>query len=72
MPIGEGLSHLPDINLSTDAAFYLCRGQTVRAEGLPKNGEVRLYAKDVGFLGIGMVTDDGRVAPRRLVPQIES
>ncbi len=69
IPIGDGLSHLPDISLSADAAFYLCRGQTVRAEGLPDNGEVRLYAKDVGFLGIGTVTDDGRVAPRRLVPQ---
>ena len=68
--IGEGLSHLPDISLTADAAFYLCRGQVVRAEGLPENGDVRLYAKDVGFLGIGTVTDDGRVAPRRLVPQI--
>ena len=70
IPIGDGLSHLPDISLSADAAFYLCRGQVVRADGLPNNGEVRLYAKDVGFLGIGTVTDDGRVAPRRLVPQI--
>ena len=70
IPISDGLSHLPDISLSTDAAYYLCRGQAVRADGLPDNGEVRLYAKDVGFLGIGTVTDDGRVAPRRLVPQL--
>ena len=68
-PIDSGLSHLPDISLSPDAAFYLCRGQAVRADGLPNNGEVRLYAKDAGFLGIGAVTDDGRVAPRRLIPQ---
>jgi len=68
-PIDSGLSHLPDISLSPDAAFYLCRGQAVRADGLPNNGEVRLYAKDAGFLGIGTVTDDGRVAPRRLIPQ---
>ncbi len=72
IPIGDGLSHLPDISLSADAAFYLCRGQAVRADGLPNNGEVRLYTKDVGFLGIGRVTDDGRVAPRRLVPQVGS
>ena len=71
-PIGDSLSHLPDVNLSADAAFYLCRGQTVRADGLPDYGEVRLYAKAVGFLGIGTVPDDGRVAPRRLVPQIGS
>jgi len=68
-PIDDGLSHLPDISLSTDAAFYLCRGQTVRADGLPNKGEVRLYAKGAGFLGIGVITDDGRVAPRRLMSQ---
>ena len=68
-PIDDGLSHLPDISLSADAAFYLCRGQTVRADGLPNKGEVRLYAKGAGFLGIGVITDDGRVAPRRLMSQ---
>ena len=68
-PIDDGLSHLPDISLSADAAFYLCRGQTVRADGLPNKGEVRLYAKGAGFLGIGVITDDGRVAPRRLISQ---
>ena len=57
------------VRLSADAAFYLCRGQAVRADGLPNKGEVRLYAKGAGFLGIGVVTDDGRVAPRRLMSQ---
>ncbi len=70
-PIDGGLSHLPEIRLSADAAFYLCRGQAVRAHGLPNEGQVRLYAKEAGFLGIGMVTDDGRVTPRRLIPQRE-
>ena len=68
-PIDGGLSHLPEVRLSADAAFYLCRGQTVRADGLPNKGEVRLYAKGAGFLGIGVITDDGRVAPRRLMSQ---
>ena len=68
-PIDDGLSHLPEISLSADAAFYLCRGQAVRADGLPNKGEVRLYAKGAGFLGIGVITDDGRVAPRRLMSQ---
>jgi len=70
-PIDGGLSHLPEVRLSADAAFYLCRGQAVRAHGLPNEGQVRLYAKEAGFLGIGMVTDDGRVTPRRLIPQRE-
>jgi len=63
----KALTHIPIVDLSVDAAFYLCRGQSVRAPDLPTNGWVRLYALDAGFLGIGSVTDDGRVAPRRLV-----
>jgi tRNA pseudouridine55 synthase len=63
----EALSHIPTVDLSVDAAFYLCRGQPVRAADLPSDGWVRIYSRDAGFLGIGTVTEDGRVAPRRLV-----
>ncbi len=65
-PGDQTLTHLPEINLSFDAAFYLCRGQTVRAVDLPSTGLVRLYEKSVGFLGIGVSLGDGRVAPKRL------
>jgi tRNA pseudouridine55 synthase len=63
----EALSHIPTVELSVNAAFYLCRGQSVRAADLPADGWVRLYSKDAGFLGVGTITEDGRVAPRRLV-----
>ena len=63
----QALSHIPIVDLSVDAAFYLCRGEPVRATDLPAGGWVRLYSRDAGFLGVGTVTDDGRVAPRRLV-----
>lgn len=61
-----GLRHLPGVNLSMDAAYYLCRGQAVKAADIPRAGWVRLYAEGPGFLGIGMVTSDGRVTPKRL------
>ena len=61
------LSHIPMVALSVDAAFYLCRGQSVRAKDLPTNGWGRLYSRDAGFLGIGSVTEDGKVAPQRLI-----
>lgn len=61
-----GLKHLPGITLSDDAAYYLCRGQPVKAAELPNEGWVRLYADEVGFLGLGEVLEDGRVAPKRL------
>ena len=66
VPSDETLSHLPKIDLSFDAAYYLCRGQTVRAGDLPPEGMVRLYENTVGFLGIGTSLGDGRVAPKRL------
>lgn len=66
IPGDQALNHLPEISLSEDAAFYLCRGQPVRAAQLPDAGVVRLYARGGGFLGLGEVLDDGRVAPKRL------
>lgn len=66
MPGDRGLEHLPGVTLSADAAFYLVRGQAVRAAPLPSSGLVRLYADEAGFLGVGTVLGDGRVAPKRL------
>ena len=58
---------LPVIRLSTVAAFYMRSGQAVMVPHLPKNGLVRLVSENDQFMGVGEVTDDGRVAPRRLV-----
>jgi tRNA pseudouridine55 synthase len=66
VPIDGGLGHLPGVKLSRDAAYYLCRGQAVRAADAPSEGWVRLYTETAQFLGIGMVLRDGRVAPKRL------
>jgi tRNA pseudouridine55 synthase len=64
----QGLTHIPAVELSVDAAFYLCRGQAVRAANMPGTGWVRLYSRGAGFLGVGTVLEDGRVAPKRLFP----
>jgi len=66
IPGDRGLEYMPGITLTTDAAFYLVRGQAVRAAALPSSGLVRLYAEEAGFLGVGKVLGDGRVAPKRL------
>ena len=65
--VGEALDHLPAVELSVDAAFYLCRGQSVRASNLPGEGRVRRYSSATGFLGVGVVGPQGTVAPERLV-----
>jgi len=66
LPLEAGARIYPAVQLTTNAAFYLCRGQAVRAGGLPNSGYVRLYEGSAGFLGLGEVTDDGMVAPKRL------
>ncbi|HED14870.1 MAG TPA: tRNA pseudouridine(55) synthase TruB [Gammaproteobacteria bacterium] len=66
LPLEAGARVYPAVQLTTNAAFYLCRGQAVRAGGLPQSGYVRLYGGHAGFLGLGEVTDDGLVAPKRL------
>lgn len=56
----------PEIRLNKDCAFYISRGQPVSVAQAPPAGEVRLYGDNAGFLGVGEILEDGRVAPRRL------
>ncbi len=67
LPIETALTQWPDVELSTDASFYLQQGQPVLVPHAPTSGWVRLYANNRLFLGMGEILDDGRVAPRRLM-----
>lgn len=66
MPAEEALHDWESIDLSKDAAFYICRGQAVQVPNPPTEGLVRLFSEEKGFLGIGEIMDDGRVKPHRL------
>lgn len=66
MPAEEALEDWETVNLSDNAAYYVCQGQAVQVAKAPTNGLVRLFSEEKGFLGIGEILDDGRVAPRRL------
>ncbi len=66
IPTDYALGHLPKINLPDNIAEYFCQGQSVRVLDLPKVGMARLYAKNNKFLGLGEVTSEGKVAPKRL------
>ncbi len=68
LPMEEALTHWPDVCLSDDMAYYLRQGQPVFVPRAPTSGWVRLHSADHRFLGIGRVLDDGRVAPKRLLP----
>ena len=67
LPMEAALEHWPEVCLSDDLVFYLRQGQAVFVPRAPTQGWVRLRTADRGFLGMGRVLDDGRVAPKRLI-----
>lgn len=67
LPVDAGLEHWPQLQLSEHSAYYWLHGQPVRAPEVPKFGMLRVQDHEGRFIGIGEVTDDGRIAPRRLI-----
>ena len=68
MPLEQALHHLPVVELNDDEAYYIRLGQSLQMPDVPEDEEFIL--KDpAGFLGIGCIDDDGKVAPRRLIKQ---
>lgn len=67
LPVASALEHLPDVVLPEVSGFYVRQGQPVQVSRAPVAGLVRLRLEDGGFLGVGEILDDGRVAPRRLL-----
>ena len=67
MPSDSGLLDWPLLQFSEASAFYWLNGQPVRAPDAPKFGMVRVQDHNGRFIGIGEVSEDGRIAPRRLI-----
>lgn len=67
LPVETMASHLPEIILAQELLYHLRQGQEVWQPKVRERGMVRLRSEDLGFLGIGEVLADGRIAPRRLV-----
>ena len=67
LPLDSAVGHWPEVRLSQDAAYYLKMGQPVLVPRAPTSGLVRLYEPNGGFVGVGQIEDDGKVAPRRLM-----
>ena len=70
LPPDRALADYPAVRLNQALSRALCQGRAVSAPDLPESGEARLY-DDLGrFLGLGVVTGDGRLAPRRLIRKL--
>lgn len=67
LPVETALSDWPDIELTPDMSFYLLQGQPVQVPKAPIDGFVRLFDPSKGFIGLGQILTDGRVAPKRMM-----
>jgi tRNA pseudouridine55 synthase len=67
LPMEEALANWPAIHLTADASFYIRQGQPVLVPQAPTTGMVRLFDAGKSFIGVGIVLDDGRIAPKRLL-----
>jgi tRNA pseudouridine55 synthase len=67
LPPDSLIQQLPAVCLDVESAYYLLRGQSIWKSGVTQQGFLRLYEDSHRFLGLGEVTDEGRIAPRRLV-----
>ena len=65
----QGLAHLPEIRIPENLARYLKLGQSVKPATTQQVGLVRLYSDSSGFIGLGEVTPDQKLAPKRLFAQ---
>lgn len=71
LPIDLALPQLPMVSLGESAGYFLLQGQAVQVPKAPTEGLVGLKLADGRFVGVGEVMDDGRVAPRRLVSNVQ-
>jgi tRNA pseudouridine55 synthase len=60
------LTGLPAVRLSAEGRSRFLRGQAVSSPGEPVTGLVRVYGAREEFLGVGELTGDGELAPRRV------
>lgn len=67
LPISSMVSDWPEVKLSEAAIYYIHQGQSVISPYSPTSGKVKLLNKNGDFLGIGVILDDGKVAPKRLL-----
>ncbi|EGY28268.1 tRNA pseudouridine 55 synthase [Candidatus Regiella insecticola 5.15] len=68
LPMDSAVVNFPEVNLLPMVAAYLKQGQPVQVSSAPAEGMVRITeGEGHHFIGIGIIDDDGRVAPKRLV-----
>lgn len=67
LPVDSLLRGFPEIYLDESASGCFLRGHEVAKENVPVTGIARIYDIKQRFIGIGEITQDGRVRPKRLL-----
>ncbi|MYM64520.1 tRNA pseudouridine(55) synthase TruB [Pseudomaricurvus sp. HS19] len=71
LPVDTPVQELPALTLLEDSAYYFRQGNPVMDPQVYRLGQegdmVRVFAESGDFLGVGVLDDEGRVAPKRLV-----
>ena len=72
LPVDSAIENLQKIVLSAEAAHFLMLGQAVWMAGnhlakLSVGDDMRLYDEKNQFIGLGLLQDDGKIAPKRLI-----
>jgi tRNA pseudouridine55 synthase len=65
-PTDHALNHLPRVDLTEETSRYFCQGQSVRSLDVQQTGMARLYSENDTFLGLGEMSGNGLIAPKRL------
>lgn len=66
LPTDSVVDGLPAVWLGESQTHFIRHGQPVLVPKAPTGRFLRLYSRELGFLGMGEVNDEGLVAPRRL------
>tara|TARA_R110000782_G_scaffold160630_1_gene252687 strand:+ start:1846 stop:2781 length:936 start_codon:yes stop_codon:yes gene_type:complete len=66
LPADVALGQMPEVSVSPEDAARFCGGQAVPGISEGQQGLARVYAAKSRFLGVGELTGDGQVAPRRV------
>lgn len=67
LPVKAGLANWPSVSISVEIESYLRQGQSVFLPKLREQGLVRLDGQTGDLVGIGIVDEEGRLAPKRLM-----
>ncbi len=67
LPIESALTDWPPVEVTGDMTYYLLQGQPVQVPKAPTQGLVRLQDAEKGFIGLGFIQSDGRIAPKRML-----